>query len=278
MPEGRGPHSGFAEVNGVKLYYEVAGAGTPLVLLHAGIADSRMWDDQWEEFARSHRVIRYDMRGFGRTAMVDRPFAHRHDLYALLQALGVGRVALLGCSMGGATAIDFALEHPDLVATLIPVACLPGGYQRRGTPPPQWDELSAAEERGDLARVAELEVQIWVDGPYRGPGEVAPAIRDRVRAMNLVALASDEARGEQEQRLAPPAVDRLHELRAPTLVIVGDQDNPDVAASSDLLAARIPGARKAVIGGAAHLPNMERPAEFNRLVMEFLAGLPRQQQ
>ncbi len=278
MPEGRGPHSGFTEVNGARLYYQVAGAGTPLVLLHAGIADSRMWDDQWEEFARYHRVIRYDMRGFGRTAMVGGSFAHRHDLYGLLQALGTDRVALLGCSMGGATAIDFALEHPELVAALIPVACLPGGYKRRGTPPPQWGELAAAEERGDLARVAELEVQIWVDGPYRGPGEVAAAIRDRVREMNLIALASEAAGGGQEQRLAPPAVDRLHELRVPTLVVVGNQDNPDVVASSELLAARIPGARKAVIDGAAHLPNMERPAEFNRLVLEFLAELPRSQQ
>ncbi len=269
----RGEHSGFAKVDGARLYYEIAGAGTPLVLLHAGIADSRMWDDQWEEFARYHRVIRYDMRGFGRTAMVGGPFAHRHDLHALLQTLGVGPVALLGCSMGGATGIDFALEYPELVVALILVACLPGGYKRRGTPPPQWDELVAAEEQGDLARAAELEVQIWVDGPYRGPGEVAPAIWDRVREMNLIALASDEARGEQEQRLAPPAIDRLHELRAPTLVIVGDLDRPEIVASADLLEERLPNARKVVMPGTAHLPNMERPEDFNRIVLGFLDEL-----
>ncbi len=268
-----GRETGFAEANGARLYYEVAGEGPPLVLVHAGIADSRMWDEQFDAFAGRHRVIRYDLRGFGRSTMVPGPFAHRRDLHALLGFLGVERAALLGCSKGGATAIDFALEHPELVAALVPVACTPSGYQFGGEPPRQWGEMVAAFEARDFARASELEVQIWVDGPRRAPEGVAPAIRDRVREMNLIALATEAAELGEERRLEPPAIDRLGEIRAPTLVIVGDLDNPPVVAGADLLASGIAGARKVVIGGTAHFPNMERPEEFNRLVLDFLASL-----
>ncbi len=265
--------TGFADVNGARLYYEVAGSGHPLVLVHAGIADSRMWDDQFDVFARRYKVIRYDMRGYGKTAIVDGPFSHRDDLHGLLKFFGIERTHLLGCSKGGATIIDFALEHPEMTAALILVASAPYGYAFSGDPPRQWDEAVAAFKQGNLARTSELEVQIWVDGPRRTPEQVNPAVRDRVRTMNLIALTNEAAGLGSEQPLEPVAAGRLAEIQALTLVVIGDLDDPNLVAAGHLMATTIASAQKVIISGTAHMPNMERPAEFNRDVLEFLSKL-----
>jgi 3-oxoadipate enol-lactonase len=107
------PESGFAEVNGASLYYESLGQGEPVVLLHAGIADGRMWDEQFGTFAEGYRVVRYDRRGFGRSAMVDGTYSHHDDLRGVLDHLGIEHASFVGCSMGGGAAIDFALGHPE---------------------------------------------------------------------------------------------------------------------------------------------------------------------
>jgi len=265
--------TGFAAVNGAQIYYEIAGSGHPLVLVHAGIADRRMWDTQFPVFAQHYRVIRYDMRGFGQTAMVAGPFAHHDDLHGLLTSLGVERAYLIGCSKGGSTIIDFALEHPEMVDALVPVGSAPGGTEFSGDPPKQWEEMTAAFKKGDLWRTSELEVQIWVDGPTRTPDQVDPAIRDLVREMNMIALATESAKLGSEQALEPPAINRLDEIRAPMLAIVGDLDDPNIVAAPDMMTQRIAGAQKAIITGTAHLPNMERPDEFNRIVLDFLKGI-----
>lgn len=120
--------TGTAEINGARIHYEVAGEGEPLVLVHAGIADSRMWDDQIGAFAGGYRAIRYDMRGFGQTEMVEGPFSHHEDLRGLLDSLGVGRTHTVGCSMGGGVVLDFALEYPERVGNLILVGSAVGGF------------------------------------------------------------------------------------------------------------------------------------------------------
>jgi pimeloyl-ACP methyl ester carboxylesterase len=264
----------FAEVNGARIAYDEAGAGHPLVLVHAGIADRRMWDGQVAAFAQHYRVIRYDLRGYGETPITAGTFAHRHDLIGLLETLGVARAFLIGCSMGGSTAVDVALERPDLVAALITVCSGPHGLEIDTPPPPQWDELAAAFRQRDLERVAELETQIWVDGPQRTPEQVPAAVRGLVRAMNLIALANEASEiGKPAPPLEPHAAGRLGEIRAPTLAIYGDLDQPYILQASAYLAEHIPGARSALIPGTAHLPNLERPEEFNRLVLEFLGDL-----
>jgi pimeloyl-ACP methyl ester carboxylesterase len=271
MSEGR--QGNFAEVNGARLYHEIVGDGEPLVLVHAGIADGRMWNEQLGAFARRYRVIRYDMRGFGRSAMVEGPFAHHEDLRALLDYLGIERAFLVGCSMGGKTIIDFALQHPGRARALVLVGSAISGFEAGEDPPEQWEELVAADEAGDLERVSELEVQIWVDRPYRGPDRVDPGVRDLVREMNLIALQNEASGLGAERSLEPPAVTRLAEIQIPALVIVGDDDQPKTAKAADLLHRSIPQARRAVMPGTAHLPNMESPREFNRIVLEFLEGL-----
>ncbi len=262
--------TGKVEVNGARISYEVAGKGESLVLVHAGIADGRMWDGQVEAFAQQYRVIRYDLRGFGETAMVEGPYSHHEDLRGLLDSLEVGRAHLVGCSMGGGAVLDFALRHPERVGALILVGAAVSGFEGDFEPPEQWDELVAADEAGDLGRVSELEVQIWVDGPGRRPEDVDGAVRDLVREMNLIALQNEASGLGEELPSDPPAVDRLSEIRAPALILVGDADQPRTLAAADLLAGDLPNARKVVMAGVAHLPNMERPEEFNRILLDYL--------
>lgn len=265
--------AGFAPVNGTRLYYEAAGAGHPLVLVHAGIADSMMWDDQIAPFARRYRVVRFDMRGFGQSEKPPESYAPHDDLYGLLRYLGIERAYLLGCSMGGSMVVDFTLTHPDMAGALILVGAGVSGYPfEPGNLAARWDEVEAAFEAGDLALGTELETRMWVDGPSRAPDAVDPAVRARAYAMGLRANEQYSEEGKA-QPLDPPALGRLAEIHAPALVVVGDQDVPNVLEQADLLASGIAGARKVVIPNTAHLPNMEQPAVFNRLVLDFLGAL-----
>ena len=267
MTKTNGVQTGTAAFEGAEIYYEIAGEGSPLVLAHAGFVDRRMWDDQFPVFARHHKVIRYDQRGFGNSKAMPGPFSHRRDLYQLLQFLGIDRAHLLGCSMGGATIIDFALEYPEMTASLITVSSALGGYPLEGEMPKPLQELIAALQMNDLDRAADLAVQIWIDGPHRTPDQVDERIREKGRAMSLAALPNLFV---AEEPLAPPAFERLNEVAAPTLVIVGESDDALIKTIGEFLSSHIPRARKETIGGAAHLPNMDKPDVFNQAVLAFL--------
>lgn len=261
--------SGSLEGDAAGLYYEVAGSGHPLVLIHAGIADSRMWDQQFEDLAEHFRVIRYDIRTFGKSK--DRPelFSHHEDLHQLLQHLGVETTYLLGASIGGAIAIDFTVAYPDMVDALILAGTNVQGYRFEHLAEQDWSELEAAYERGDYAEVVDQEVHLWVDGPRRTPDQVEPAVRERVREMetaNLTGGADEDA----AQPLKPPAISRLREIRVPVLLIVGEEDVPDIHEVAELLQAAIPDVTLEVIPDTAHVPNMEQPKLFNALVLDFL--------
>ena len=266
--------STIVHVNGVEFYTEQAGDGPPVVLIHAGIADSRMWDGQFDALANAtgggsrHRVLRYDLRGFGRTPPAPGPFDHADDLRALLDHLGWERVALVGCSLGSRTALDFALLHPARVERLVLTSPAVSGLRYDGPPPRQAAELDAADEAGDRARVNELEMQIWVDGPRRGPDEVDPAVRQLAYDMNAIALAN-EGVGQEERSVS--AAERLGEVGAPVLVVVGELDAARTMAAADALLSRLPHARRVAIANAAHLPNMEQPAAYHAAVLPFLA-------
>jgi pimeloyl-ACP methyl ester carboxylesterase len=263
--------TGFATVNDTQLYYETAGAGAPLVLLHAGIADCRMWNAQFEVFAQQYRVIRYDRRGYGKSPLPAGDFSHRRDLYELLRFLQIDHAHLIGSSYGGSTALDFAREHPALVASLTIVGSTPFGFEFAQEPPPQAAALNEAEEAGDLARASELEVQIWVDGLTRKPEQVNPAVRQLVYEMNLIALENEIKELGDDQHFEDTAT-HLHEINAPTLIVWGDLDRPRTQAGGAYLAETIAGARHHIMTGTAHMPSMERPQEFNRVVLEFLRG------
>ncbi|HEY7349957.1 MAG TPA: alpha/beta hydrolase [Ktedonobacterales bacterium] len=269
MADAQQPETGFATVNGAKLYYESAGAGRPLVLLHAGQVDSRMWDDQFGVFAQHYRVIRYDARGYGKSDWPAGSYSNSEDLYGLLQFLGIQKAALMGLSLGGRVAIDFALTHPEMVAALIPVAPGVSGYTFADNPVDA--ESEAAYKRGDFAQAAELVTRIWVDGPNRAPDQVDPSVRERAKAMTLEVFSRPGPQPEPEEvEPDPPAISRLREIQAPTLIIVGDQDVPDILTIADLLQKHIAHAETLVIPGAAHMVTMEQPEKVNQAALDFL--------
>lgn len=269
--------TGFVPIGQAHLYFEEAGSGRPLVLLHAGIADCRMWDDQFATFARQFRVIRYDMRGFGKTDPGDEPFSDWEDLVHLLRALEVDFAYVVGVSMGARVAVELALMRPELVRALVLVA--PGLFDEEPRSPELlagWGEIEKALEAGELDRAIEIETRMWVDGPHRDPGAVDPAIRQRVYEMNArVWELEDQVHGRQE--LEPPAVSRLSDIRVPALIIDGDADQPDILRISARLASEIENARRVTLPNAAHMLSMEQPDRFNELVTDFLQALPRRQ-
>jgi pimeloyl-ACP methyl ester carboxylesterase len=252
---------GIAEIAGASLYYEIAGEGSCLVLAHAGIADRTMWD---------YRVIRYDMRGFGDSPMTPGPFSHRQDLFGLLDFLGIEQAHLIGCSNGGATVIDFALEHPEMASSLVLVASAVNGYQFSGAPPKPVLELMAALNKRNLDKAAELAAQIWVDGPQRTPDQLDLKVRERVKEMSRAALINQLPDAVSEEGLEPPATQRLPELDVPTLVVVGDLDDASILGIAEVLTGGIAGAKKMVIPGTAHMLAMEKPEAFNRVLLDFL--------
>jgi 3-oxoadipate enol-lactonase len=279
MSESIQPARGFAELNGAKLYYEAIGAGHWLVLLHEGIADSRMYDDQFNTFAERYRVVRFDIRGFGQSDLPpdDEPVALHEDLYGLLAFLGIKKTYMLGMSMGGAIALDFTLSHPDMVDALILVSSGVSGYDMASFEAEYkaiGEEIEEAVKRGDYEHASELETRIWVDGPERTPLQVDPVIRQRVYEMNLNNFRKMGAlEFPSPQELEPPAIGRLSEVAVPTCLIIGDKDVREMLSIIEELEKGIPGASKVVMHGVAHVLNMEQPEEFNRIVLDFLDSL-----
>jgi pimeloyl-ACP methyl ester carboxylesterase len=249
-----------------------AGWGPTLLLVHAGIADRRMWDDQVGPFADAGwTVVQADLPGFGETPPPGRPVALWAALRDLLDHLGADRAVVVGASLGGRAAVDLALAAPSRVQALVLVGSgLAGHPFREPALFDLWDQSEGAIERGDHLEAARVEIDTWVVGVGRGPSAVDPDVRRRVEAMLLAAYAHGEVDLDEPD---PPAAARLGEVAAPALVVVGTHDRPDIHAMAGALAEGIPAAERAELAGTAHLPNMERPAEFNRVVLEFLAKL-----
>jgi 3-oxoadipate enol-lactonase len=252
-----------------RLVCDVVGTGTPVVLVHAGIADARMWDPLMPSLTGDHRVIRYDLRGYGRTPLPPGDFSHVDDLAAVISALADGPVHLVGASMGGRVALDLALARPELVRSLAMLGAVVSGYEPDAEPPPLWADVVAAHRADDLDALADAEARMWLADP---DGTRLPAdVLDLVRAMNRIALASERSGVAEDQPVDHPAVDRLTDLDLPALVLVGTLDLADIRMAADLIAEHVPAAETAVIDGAAHLPALERPDEVGPVLATFLA-------
>ncbi|MBK8902161.1 MAG: alpha/beta fold hydrolase [Anaerolineaceae bacterium] len=264
--------TGFASINGAQIYYELAGTGQPLVLLHAGVADGRLWDDQFAPFAKHYRTIRYDLRGFGRSPMPSGRFSHHDDLAGLLDFLQVDRAIVVGLSFGGKVAIDFALAYPQRVTALVLGAPSIGGAVPTERILQFWEDEETAVENGDINAAVELNLRLWVDGLQRQPDEVNSVVRQKVGEMQREIFLMDVPEDAAEMRLEPVAYGRLAEITAPTLVLVGDLDLPEKVEEAAWLAQQMPHAQHTVMPGVAHMLNMEKPAQFNQLVLDFLQG------
>jgi pimeloyl-ACP methyl ester carboxylesterase len=266
---GEAAETGLVKVHGGELYHEAKGAGPAVVLLHAGLLDGRMWDEQFELLSKQYRVIRFDARGHGRSSVPAGDYANYEDLHELLVALGVPHATLVGLSLGARTAIDFALAYPAMADAVVAAAPGLSGWNFDDPVLAEHERgARAAAAAGDRAAVVEWFQRSWTDGPKRTPQQVDPAVRERVRAMAVETLTKLEAgRGELKEM---GAASRLGDLRVPLLAIVGDLDMSDIHEIVAELVAKVPGARKVVIAGAGHMVNLERPAEFDRALTEFL--------
>ena len=256
----------FASVNGTSLYYEIQGEGDPIVFLEGGNLDLRMWDEQFDVFAEQHKVVRYDVRGFGQSAPKGDPYLEHEDLRALLDHLSIDQAYLVGLSMGGGISLDFALAYPERVKALVLAGPGLSGFRFSGEGDvfmqPVWDAML----EHDSLRAAEL----WLETPF-----MKPAMEQADLAIRLRQLALENARvwipfQIEDPLRSDPAIDRLHEIQPPTLVIVGSRDYAEIHQIVQLLIDGVPGVEQAIIEGAGHMVNMEYPEEFNRLVSDFI--------
>jgi pimeloyl-ACP methyl ester carboxylesterase len=251
-----------------RLACRTSGTGTPVVLVHAGIADSRMWDALVPRLAADHTVVRYDLRGYGGSSLPPGEFSHVEDLAAVVAATTQGPVHLVGASLGGRVALDLALDRPDLVRSLTLLGAVVSGFEPDTEPPALWDELGTAHRADDLDALADVEARMWLADPdgTRLPGGVLDLVRD----MNRIALRNERSGVAEEREPPMPAVDRLAGLARPVLVVVGVLDLPDIRLAADLLAERVRGAERVDLAGVAHLPALERPDEVSVLLRRFL--------
>jgi len=267
--------SGFAAINNALVHYEIAGEGTPFVMIHAGVVDNRQWTGEFAFFAKRFQVLRYDMRGYGKSEPVDGEYSHLQDLTALLDHLRIDQpLIVMGCSMGGGLAMNLALTRPSQVRALIMVDAGPTGLELDTPTPAGFGEAEKAYNAGDLDRVAETETQLWFDGMGRTPALLNQAMRKLVYEMNRIALSHEAKRlGKRLPDTQVPAIERLNELHIPVLVIVGAHDTPYTLAAADYMVEKIPTARKVTIDDAAHLPNLDHPEEFQGILKTSLGGL-----
>jgi 3-oxoadipate enol-lactonase len=256
----------------VSVWHDVSGQGPAVVLLHAGLADSRMWEPQLAAFGESHTVLRVDFPGFGQSWIETSPVSLPGSVEEAMDAAGIERAAIVGVSLGGRAAVELAAESPQRVAALVLVG--PGIDDHEWSA--EVESFGAAEEealaRGDLEAAIETNLQMWLAGPRRTLDAVAPDVRELVAEMQRHAFHAQKDEADfRLARLDPPASQRLGEIDVPTLVLTGDEDVEDIHRIADRLTREIPGARRATMPEVAHLPNLERPEEFNRLVLGFLA-------
>jgi 3-oxoadipate enol-lactonase len=265
----------YLDLSGASLAYDDDGTGPAVVLLHAGIADRRMWREQVGPLSVMHRVIRLDLRGYGESTLTRTPFAHHDDVVALLDHLGIQRAVLVGCSFGGAVAVDTALAYPDRVAGLALIGSALSGHEWSEEVDELWEALAAEVGTDDVDAMAEAEVRFWVVGPGRDIATMDPDLLDFAWRMDRRALAAEAALGQVDvHQLDPVATYRLGEVRPPTLVTAGGADVPDIRRLADRMAAEIPNAHRLPdIPDAAHLSPLEQPEAVNRIVLSFLGAL-----
>ncbi|MEU9130441.1 alpha/beta hydrolase [Kitasatospora sp. NPDC048540] len=249
------------------LSYTVAGDGPPVVLVHAGVADHRMWDAVVPALAGHHTVIRYDLRGFGESAPPTGPFRETDDLGRLLDHLGHRQVRLVGASWGGRVAVDFTLAHPDRVRSLALLAPPWPGYDWSADMIAYDEAETAALAAGDLEAAVRVNLDMWLRGPARGWADVAPGLAEHLRAPVRTSLVNQDTVGEHSQ--GGPRGD-LTAIDVPTLVGIGGLDVPDFQDIARRYAAAIPGAELVEFPMAAHLIALDAPAELVAALTPFL--------
>ncbi len=260
----------FANVNGTRLYVESTSSGRAVVLIHGFTLDSRMWDDQFLPLTQHFQVIRYDLRGFGRSAVpTAEPYSHEADLGGLLDQLGVVQAHLVGLSKGGAVALNFALTYPTSTASLVLIDTVLPGYS--------WSAAGAARDELVWQRASEGGIpaakESWLAHPLFAPAMVNTAVATRLSQIIHDYSGWHFVNQNNELGLNPPAAQRLPELALPLLAIVGELDLPDFRGITAQICQGVPKAQQLILPGVGHMANMEAPAEVTQAITTFLLGL-----
>jgi 3-oxoadipate enol-lactonase len=265
--------SGFIENGTAELYFESHGTGPALLFIHAGVADSRMWQNQLH--LDGFRSIVFDQRGFGRTDWTPEEYSNRGDALAVLDPLEIDQAVLVGCSNGGEAALQVAIVAPERVSGLALVATAPRGWQPEGgwVDPEAWEEAVAAFEEGDYEAVTRFDAELWLAGPGRHLEDVDPRLVDLFREMDLKPTRTEAQRDLFAQTLEPPTDLQLHTITAPTLIMVGENDLPQLHEAAEYLAQRLSDRPHVVIPGSAHLPSLDQPGAFNAHLTRYLETL-----
>ena len=262
--------SGMAPANGTELYFEEQGVGETVVLLHGLTLDARIWDDQFAALAKEYHVVRFDQRGHGRSGGVTESFSQPDDLAGLLEYLQVSEAHLVGLSMGGFVSYQFALEHPAMVKSLVLV-----DSAREFVGDDEFETRLTQYVTRALGGDLEGGLRDWFDDPLFAPARTKQEVEAQLETIIVkgqLALGENAffAQVLKVDTFTPPAEERLAEINAPTLVLIGELDLPPFQKHADLLAARIPGATKQEIEGSGHMSSMEQPAAVTSAILEFL--------
>jgi pimeloyl-ACP methyl ester carboxylesterase len=260
--------SGYAEVEGGRIFYEAAGQGPAVVMIHDGLLHRESWNSQFASFATNHRVVRWDRRGYGRSDSPTAPFRNLDDVYALMTALEIERASLVGCSSGSLVAIEFALEHPDMVSSLVLVGPIVSGFGFS-------EHFKTRGDRGMPDRDAPVErrIEYWT---ATDPWAMDPESTAARKAMKGLMVANPRNLTGSAGFTRWPGfscMERLSEINVPTLIVTGESDIPDVHAHAGVIQAGIEGSRRVVLTHSGHLAHFEMPEAFNQLVLEFLESV-----
>lgn len=263
--------TGRVEVPGSSIYWEASGSGSPVILMHGGNLDRRMWDSEFEAWRTTHRVIRFDARGYGKSGRIDAAFTAHDDLLALMDSLSIPRASLVGLSLGGRIAMDFALAHPDRVERLVLAAPgISGGKWAE-----DGDTLWLPAARAAFAVKDSVGLAIaWLQSAY-----IRTALRDSATTAWVRQIVIDQApfwmdmirNNDLEREAVPPAAGRLAELRMPILLLVGSEDTPYILDIARAIQATAPNVQRVDFPGVGHMINLETREQFQKSVIEFLS-------
>jgi pimeloyl-ACP methyl ester carboxylesterase len=251
--------SGNFSYNDGNIYFEVSGSGDPIVFIHGFSLDHRMWQLQVEHLSKTHRVVTYDMRGFGQSSLPTSTYSHHNDLKALLDHLTIEQAYIVGLSLGGEVAIDFALTQPAMVESLALLETSLGGFASTV----DWDV------HADKVGIEQAKIN-WLNHRVFSQSIANPIARRALEDAMKDYSGWHWQHNDLRQKLQSPAKDQLNEIVAPTLIAVGEKDLSyyhDIAA---ILHERIEGSKLTTIAGAGHMVNIEKPDEINSLLSDFI--------
>jgi 3-oxoadipate enol-lactonase len=259
--------SGYINVDGGKLFYEIAGDGENIVLLHDGLVHREIWDEQFPLLAKNYRVCRYDRRTYGKSSDPQAPYSDIEDLNQLFIQLNIDTAIIFGMSSGGGLAIDFTLKYPDKVSALVLVGAVVSGYGYSAHMMTRGGHIKSFSELSDPQK----SIKYWV---WEDPYEIySDNIKAKEKVVKLLEANLHPARGRYSKPPDRPAARFLSEIQVPTLVLVGEFDVPDVQAHAGVIDFGIPNAKREIILKSGHLIPLEQPEAFNTSVLKFLKNM-----